>query len=40
MQQAIEDYSVTLGTHHRIKCNYPIEAVWYLINTSYGYFAE
>ncbi len=26
MQQAIEDYSVTLGTHHRVICNYPMEA--------------
>ncbi len=40
MQQAIEDYSFTLGTHHRVICNYPMEAVSYLITTSYGYLTE
>ncbi len=39
MQQAIEDYSVTLGTHHRVICNYSME-VCYLITASYAYFTE
>ncbi len=26
MQQAIQDYSVTLGTHHHVIYNYPMEA--------------